>query len=98
MKTESRIILVFAIILALFHAGCTNPPAVKINTPAVRAQVLGDLEKTLLAGGGALLISGGSTRAAVAAMTAQEIQNIPQLQKALDAANKPVTSAKNPPN
>ena len=76
---------------ALFGAvSCTNP-ALKVNTPAVQAQVIGDAEKVLLAGGGALLISGGNTGAAVQAMTAQEIQNIPQLQKVLaTAAKQPV--------
>lgn len=62
---------------------CTNPAILKITTPAVQAQIIGDVEMDLLAGGGALLISGGSTSAAVAAMTAQQVRNIPALQKVL---------------
>lgn len=89
MKAFFVILTAFLFVLALSLAltGCSNPanPAFKINTPAVQAQIIGDAEKDLLAGGGALLISGGSTGAAVAAITTQEIQNIPALQKVLAA-------------
>lgn len=71
-------------------SACNSPAVMKINTPAVQTQILGDVEKDLLAGGGALLISGGNGGAAVAAMTAQEVQNIPAL-KATIAAGTPAT-------
>lgn len=89
MKTHTLILIIAATMGA---SSCTNPAVMKINTPAVQAQIIGDVEKDLLAGGGALLISGGSTGAAVAAMTAQEVRNIPALQQAL----APQTPPKNP--
>jgi hypothetical protein len=86
MKIHS-LILAFVSILAVFGlASCTNPAVLKIATPAVQAQVLGDAEKVLLAGGGALLISGGNGAVAVAAMTKAEMDNLPGLQKTLNAA------------
>lgn len=92
MKTHT-LILVTAVIAAVLSLGsCTNPAILKITTPGVQAQIIGDVEKDLLAGGGALLISGGSTSAAVAAMSAQELRNIPALQQALSAQ----VSAKSP--
>ena len=72
---------------ALFGVcSCTNPATLNITSPAVQAQVTGDIEKALIAGGGALLVTGGNGGAAIAAMTAQEVQNLPGLQKVLDAA------------
>lgn len=90
MKTHALILVTAAIAAAMGLGSCANPAILKISTPEVRAQILGDVEKDLLAGGGALLISGGSTSAAVAAMTAQEVKNIPELQKVMlqDAAAK----------
>lgn len=76
---------------------CTSTEALKINTPAVRAQVLGDVEKDLIAGGGALIISGGNSGAAVAAMTAQEVKNLPELQQALQATSATGTSGAKTP-
>ena len=83
MKTHALILVTAAIAAVLSFGSCTNPAILKISTPAVQAQIIGDVEKDLLAGGGALLISGGSTSAAVAAMSAQEVRNIPALQQAL---------------
>ncbi|WP_395746605.1 hypothetical protein [Prosthecobacter sp.] len=81
-KTHA-LILITAVIAAVMGLASCADPALKLNTPAVRAQILGDVEKDLLAGGGALLISGGSSGAAVAAITAQELKNLPALQQAL---------------
>ena len=92
MKTHALILVTAAIAAVLSLGSCTNPAILKISTPAVQAQIIGDVEKDLLAGGGALLISGGSTSAAVAAMSAQEVRNIPALQRALSAQ----VSAKSP--
>jgi hypothetical protein len=104
MKTHTLILITAAVLSLLGPASCTNSQALKIITPAVQAQILGDVEKDVFAGGGALLISGGNSGAAVAALTAQEVQNIPALQKVLAAVNTqavaPVTvtapAAKNP--
>lgn len=92
MKTHAPILATAALAAVLALGSCTNPAILKISTPAVQAQISGDVERDLLAGGGALLISGGSTSAAVAAMTAQELRNIPALQQALS----PQLSAKSP--
>jgi len=93
MKTRTLIPAAAAALAAMLSLGsCTNPAMLKINTPAVQAQIIGDVEKDILAGGGALLISGGSTSAAVAAMTAQELKNLPALQQAL----APQATPKNP--
>lgn len=97
-KSASISILVFASILAVFGlASCgstaNNPLALQIKSPAVQAQVIGDVEKVLIAGGGALLVSGGNGGAAVAAMTAQEVHNIPQLQKVLANATPATVTA-----
>lgn len=92
MKTRALILFTAATAAVLTLGSCTNPAILKISTPAVQAQIIGDVEKDLLAGGGALLISGCSTSAAVAAMTAQEVRNIPGLQMAL----APQTAPKNP--
>ncbi len=64
----------------------SNPVLMTIQNPAVQAKVLGNAEKDLLAGGGALLLSGGNSGAAVAAMTAQEVENIKGLQEVLAKA------------
>lgn len=64
----------------------TNPLATIIQNPGVQAQVIGDVEKDAIAGGGALLFTGGSGTAAVAALSAQELKNLPQLQAALENA------------
>lgn len=94
MKTMTR--FPFPMILAALALatvpGCTNA-VLKINTPAVQAQIIGDAERVLLAGGGALLISGGSSSAAVAAMTAQEVKNIPELQRVLAVQAAPKNPA-----
>lgn len=74
-------------------SSCSNPAILKIRTPAVQAQIIGDVERDLLAGGGALLISGGSTGAAVTAMTAQELKNLPALQQVLAAQPTPKNPA-----
>lgn len=80
--------------LGLLSLGaCSSPAVLKIRTPAVQAQILGDVERDLLAGGGALLISGGSTGAAVTAMTAQELKNLPALQQVLAAQPAPKNPA-----
>ena len=92
-KTHALILVTAALAAAMGFGSCTNPAALKISTPAVQAQILGDVEKDLLAGGGALLISGGSTSAAVAAITAQEVKNIPALQHALAPQNPPKNPA-----
>jgi uncharacterized membrane protein YhiD involved in acid resistance len=92
MKTHALILVTAALVAVMSLGSCTNPGILKISTPAVQAQIIGDVEKDLLAGGGALLISGGSTSAAVAAMSAQEVRNIPALQQAL----YPQLSAKSP--
>lgn len=92
MKTNAFVILVFAIAIALFHVSCNSPAVKTIATPAVKAQVIGDIEKDLLAAGGALLISGGNSGAAVAALTQQEVKNIPELQKALQTATPATVS------
>lgn len=89
-KTHALILVAAAIAAVMGFGSCTNPAILKINTPAVQAQILGDVERDLLAGGGALLISGGSTSAAVTAITAQEMKNLPTLQKALLSAKAPV--------
>lgn len=81
-----------ALASAMALGACTNPAILKLRTPAVQAQIIGAVEKDILAGGGALLISGGSTGAAVAAMSAQELRNIPALQQVLSAQ----VSAKSP--
>ncbi len=94
MKTHALILIIAAVAAAMGLGACSNPTVMKINTPAVQAQILGDVERDLIAGGGALLISGGNSGAAVAAMTAQEVKNLPELQKALQAAN--TASAKAP--
>ena len=88
-------------ILVLALVSCTNsnnPLATQIKSPAVQAQIIGDAEKDLLAGGGALLVSGGNSGAAIAAITAQEVQNIPQLQKALATATPATVSSVPAPN
>jgi hypothetical protein len=92
MKTHAPLLFTAAFVAVLALGACTNPAILKLTTPAVQAQIIGDVEKDLLAGGGALLISGGSTSAAVAAMTVQELRNIPALQQALF----PQASAKSP--
>lgn len=92
MKPHAPLLHATALAAALALGSCTNPGILKLTTPAVQAQIIGAIEKDLLAGGGALLISGGSTSAAVAAMTAQELRNIPALQQALH----PQLSAKSP--
>jgi hypothetical protein len=84
-------ILAAIIILAVFGSSCTNPAVTKIFTPAVQTQVIGDLEKDVIAGGGALLVTKGDTGAAVAAITAQELKNLPDLQAKLAAANAATT-------
>lgn len=91
MKLTSLASLLAA--LALGGLPCCTNPALKISTAAVQAQIIGDAEKVLLAGGGALLISGGDGRAAVAAMSAQEVRNLPGLQKVLDAQLAPKNPA-----
>ena len=99
MKTHALILIVAALAAALGLAACNNPTVMKINTPAVQAQIVGDVEKDLIAGGGALILSGGSSGAAVAAVSAQEVKNLPQLQAALLTAQTGqtgVTSAKAP--
>jgi hypothetical protein len=95
MKTAIRILsLIIAALFGLVSCKSTsNPLALQIQNPAVQAQVIGDAEKVLIAGGGALLVSGGSSGAAVAAMTAQEVQNIPQLQKVLANATPATVTA-----
>ena len=93
MKTHALILITAAIAAVMGLSSCTNPAVLKIYTPAVQAQVLGDVEKDLLAGGGALLITHGSTGAAVAAITAQEAKNLPALQRVLVAGKAPVASA-----
>lgn len=85
-------LILIAAILCAGLSSCTNPAVLKIATPAVQAQILGDAEKVLLAGGGALLISGGNTGVAVAAMSRQEVENLPGLKKTLDAAIPAVTT------
>lgn len=92
MKTRTLILVTAAAAAVLALGSCTNPAILKLRTPEVQAQIIGDVEKDLLAGGGALLISGGSTGAAVAAMSAQELRNIPALQRVLSAQ----VSAKSP--
>lgn len=92
MKTHATLLVTAAVAATLSLGSCTNAAMLKISTPTVQARILGDVEKDILAGGGALLLSGGSTSAAVAAMTAQEIQNLPALQQAL----APQTTPKNP--
>jgi hypothetical protein len=92
VKTHALILVTAALVAVMSLGSCTNPGILKISTPAVQAQIIGDVEKDLPAGGGALLISGGSTSAAVAAMSAQEVRNIPALQQAL----YPQLSAKSP--
>ena len=89
MKKHALILASTAIAAVMGLVSCTNPAILTITTSAVRAQIIGHLEKDLLAGGGALLISGGSSSAAVAAVTAQEVRNIPELQKALSAQISP---------
>lgn len=89
MKTHALILVTAAILAVMGLGSCTNPAMLKIATPAVQAQVIGALEKDLLAGGGALLISGGSMSAAVAAITAQEVQNISALQQVLAQQRSP---------
>jgi len=89
-KTHALILVAAALAAAMGLGSCTSPAILKINTPAVQAQIIGDVERDLLAGGGALLISGGSTSAAVAAITAQEVKNIPALQRVLLPAKAPV--------
>ncbi len=84
-NTHTLIFIAAALAAVLGLGSCANP-ALHISTPAVQAQILGDVEKDLLAGGGALLISGGSSGAAVAAITAQELKNLPGLQQALAAS------------
>ncbi|MBB5035563.1 hypothetical protein [Prosthecobacter vanneervenii] len=86
MKTHALILIIAAVAAAMGLGACTNAEVVKINTPAVRAQILGDAEKDLIAGGGALLLSGGNSGAAVAAVTAQELKNLPELQSAIQTA------------
>ncbi|MFC5457337.1 hypothetical protein [Prosthecobacter fluviatilis] len=85
-------VLVTALALLSLSA-CSSPALLKIRTPAVQAQIIGDVEKDILAGGGALLISGGSTSAAVTAMTAQELKNLPALQQVLAAQPTPKNPA-----
>ncbi len=92
VKTHALILVTAALVAVMSLGSCTNPGILKISTPAVQAQIIGDVEKDLLAGGGALLISGGGTSAAVAAMSAQELRNIPALQQALS----PQLSSKSP--
>ncbi|WP_395735013.1 hypothetical protein [Prosthecobacter sp.] len=93
MKTHALISAAAAALASAMALGsCTNPAILKLRTPAVQAQIIGAVEKDILAGGGALLISGGSTGAAVAAMSAQELRNIPALQQVLSAQ----VSAKSP--
>lgn len=86
MKTHALILIIAAVAAALGLGACSNPAVMKINTPAVQAQILGDVEKDLIAGGGALIISGGNSGAAVAAVTAQEVKNLPELQRAIQTA------------
>lgn len=84
MKTPYYLLAVTFTLWALFGVcSCTNPAVLKIATPAVQTQVIGDLEKALIAGGGALLISNGDTGAAIKAISAQEVANLPGLQKVL---------------
>jgi hypothetical protein len=92
MKTHALILVTAAIASVMSFGSCTNPAMLKITTPALQAQIIGAVERDLLAGGGALLIS-GSTSAAVAAMTAQEVQNIPALQRALAQQSSPKNPA-----
>lgn len=87
-KTYTLILITAAIAAAMGLSSCTSG-ALKLNTPAVRAKIVGDVEKDLIAGGGALLISGGSTGAAVAAISAQEVRNLPELQKVLLPGKNP---------
>lgn len=89
MQTHTLILVTTAIAAVMGLGSCTNPAILKITTPSVQAQIIGDVERDLLAGGGALLISGGSTSAAVAAITAQEVRNIPGLQKVLSQQISP---------
>ncbi|MDI1314814.1 hypothetical protein [Prosthecobacter sp.] len=89
MKNHALLLVTAAILAVMGLGSCTNPAMLKITTPAVQAQIIGALEKDLLAGGGALLISGGSMSAAVAAITAQEVQNIPALQRVLAQQRSP---------
>ena len=93
MKTHTLILITAAIAAVMGLNSCSNPAALQITTPAVQAQVIGDVEKDLLAGGGALLITHGSSGAAVAAITAQEAKNLPALQGVLVPGKNPVASA-----
>ena len=93
MKTHALILITAAIAAVMGLGSCTSPAILKINTPAVQAQVIGDVERDLLAGGGALLITHGSTGAAVAALKAQEAQNLPALQRVLLPGKAPVGNA-----
>jgi hypothetical protein len=91
--TPYYVLAIFVTLWALFGVcSCSNPAVLKIATPAVQAQVTGDLEKALIAGGGALLVTGGNGGAAIAAMTAQEVQNLPKLQAVIDNATPATTS------
>ncbi len=92
MKLTSILLLVFTAIIGLMHTSCTNPAVLKIATPAVQTQVIGDLEKALIAGGGALLVTNGDTGAAIKAISAQEAANLPGLQKTLLDATPATTS------
>lgn len=87
MKTAIRI---FSLIIAALLTSCLNtsknPIATVIQNPGVQAQVLGDVEKDVIATGGALLLSGGNSGAAVAALSKQELDNLPGLKTALQNA------------
>ncbi len=93
MKTNA-LLLTIVCMLAAFGSSCSNPAVTKIVTPAVQAQIIGDAEKDLFVAGGAFLVTGGNGAAAVAALTAQEIKNIPDLQaKVINATPAVVTGA-----
>ena len=78
--------LLFAVSALASCAGSGSGPPVKIVTPEVKAQVIGDVEKDLLAAGGALLMTNGNWGAAAVALSQQELKNIPDLSAKLQAA------------
>ena len=93
MKTHALILVTAAIAAVMGLSSCSSLAALQINTPAVQAQIIGDLEKDLLAGGRALLITHGNAGAAVAAISAQEAKNLPGLQRVLMPGKNPVGTA-----
>lgn len=67
----------YYLIFLLLFSSCVNSKT--LSSPEVKVQIRNDILADIIAGGGALIVTGGNVPAAVIAITAQELKNIPKL-------------------